>query len=142
MSDELTYRDADSMLCGSCNAGEWTDCGGYWCTAYYDASRDCPRGLPATDKAVEDAESAAREAERNRRSAIADAAIALVGWKDTDGMPWWGYIYDGMTRECAVCGASVPGTDETPDVETFAAMRHREGCPAMRLDDAVRGEKR
>ena len=74
--------------------------------------------------------------------AIYEAARALVAYVQDDGEPWWGYVYDGMTLECAVCGASVPGTDETPDVETFAGMRHRSDCPAMQLDKAVREGER
>lgn len=79
---------------------------------------------------------------------IVKAARGLVLSEYTDGMlpgdsrPWWGYIYDGMTLECVVCGTSTPGLDDgkTTDAQTFAAIRHREGCPAVRLDAAVKGE--
>ena len=77
---------------------------------------------------------------------IVKAARGLVlseytdGMRDGDSRPWWGYIYDGMTLECVVCGASTPGLDDgkTTDAQTFAAMKHLEDCPAMRLDAAVR----
>jgi hypothetical protein len=76
---------------------------------------------------------------------IVEAARTLVGgdfpceeWGHKRTAPWWGYVYDAVTLECAICEASTPALDDGKDAEHFATMKHKDWCPAVALDAAVK----